>query len=97
MQAIITKYLSPTNHRGPRVKATATSGTVTVPWDHALGIGENHDAAARALVKKLGWDNPSYGILVKGGLPDSTGNAYVFVRPRVEAERHAIEQEEDQP
>jgi hypothetical protein len=38
MQAIITKYLSATNHRGARVKASAQAGSLTVGWDDGLDV-----------------------------------------------------------
>jgi hypothetical protein len=72
-QAIVTHRLAPTNHRGTRVKATCEAGTVTIAWDHALNLQENHRAAARALLFKLKWrDSRHYG----GGLPYG---GYVFV------------------
>jgi hypothetical protein len=72
-QAIITRYMGPTNHRSSRVKATASAGSVTVCWDHALGVDENHAAAAKALADKYGWG----GVWVAGGLPNEAGNVYV--------------------
>lgn len=60
-QAIETKFLGPTDHRGPRVKATAAAGSVTVEWDHALGPVDNHAAAARKLATDLGWIRPTAG------------------------------------
>lgn len=80
MQAISTKYLGPTNHRGGRVKAKCQAGSVTVEWDHARGIEENHDAACRALLIKLGWTlaNGYKGTWSGGGTPDGTGNTYVY-------------------
>ncbi len=80
MQAIVTKFLGPTNNRGARVKATCQAGSVTVSWDDALDSDDNHDAAARQLAGKLGWMSDMYGNLVGGGLPDGTGNCYVFVK-----------------
>jgi hypothetical protein len=76
MQAIETKYIGPTDHRGARVKASAEAGSVTVPWDHALSSEANHDAAARALILKYGW----HGTWVRGGRADSKGNVYVCVK-----------------
>jgi hypothetical protein len=58
-QAITTKYLCPTNHRGARVKATAQAGSVTVSWDYALNADGNHTAAAQALAEKMGWNRTS--------------------------------------
>lgn len=76
MQAILTKFLGPTNHRGPRVKASCEAGSIIVSWDDALDSDGNHDAACRALALKLSW----FGTWLGGGLPDTTGNAYVCAR-----------------
>lgn len=54
-QAIVTKYLGPTNVKGSRVKATAQAGSVTLSWDDAANSAENHAAAAQALVRRFGW------------------------------------------
>ena len=62
-QAIETKYHGPTNYRGSRVSATAEAGRIYVPWDYALGIEENHRAAAMAFRDKMKWG----GIWVGGG------------------------------
>ena len=70
MQAITTKYLGPTDYRGARIKATCQAGSVTVPFPYE---DSDHDAAARALIAKLGWG----GQWVSGGLPDGRGDAYV--------------------
>lgn len=78
MQAIITKFLPATDTRPSRVKATAQVGTLTLAWDHALDVTENHDAVAKALADTYGWLD--FGAkLVGGGLPDGTGNAYVLI------------------
>ena len=66
MKIIKTKYLSPTNHHGARVKATiAGSLSVTIPWDYSLNETPNHTAAVKALKDKYGlqWDtcNMGYG------------------------------------
>ena len=54
-QAITTKYISPSNTRGSRVKAQAEVGSVTLSWDNALSIDENHSRAAHALANKYKW------------------------------------------
>lgn len=54
-QAIVTKYLGPTNTRGARVKATADAGSVIIGWDHALNSDQNHTRAARKLAEHFGW------------------------------------------
>jgi hypothetical protein len=71
-QAIETKYLGPTNSRGPRIKATAQAGSRTADYLHNLNIEENHSHAARQLAEKLGWKGNWYG----GGTPKGD---YVFV------------------
>jgi hypothetical protein len=77
MQAIITKFLGPTDSRGSRVKAKCQAGSLTMSWDHALDVNENHRAAAIALIRKLGWNQDCYSTWHEGALPDNTGNVYV--------------------
>lgn len=72
-QAIVTKYIGPTNHRGARIKATASAGSITVPYAYELEIQAAHEAAARALADKFGW----VGNMVGGGTLDG----YCFVFP----------------
>lgn len=57
MQAIITKYLNPTNTRGSRYKASCEAMSVTVSADDALSLECNHVAACEALCKKMDADN----------------------------------------
>lgn len=73
MQALTTKFIPATDHHGSRIKVRAQVGTITVPWDHAKDVPENHDAAALTFLKKWGWP----GHWVRGSLPDDTGYAYV--------------------
>ena len=71
-QAIVTKYLGPTNTKGGRVKAQAEAGSITLHWDPALNPNANHWLAMKALAEKLGWHGEWQG----GFLPDGS---YVFV------------------
>ena len=82
LQAIETKYLSPTNHRGSRIIAKAAAGKVIVDWDYSLSDKENHDQAALELAKKFGWDDYESNF-VMGGKPDCTGNVYVMINDRM--------------
>lgn len=82
MQAIVTKYLGPTNYRGSRIRASAQAGSVTIGYDDALDTEDNHRAAAKALMVKYGWDEHSR-IIGSGGLPDGRGNCYVLARKAV--------------
>lgn len=81
MQAIVTKFLGPTNFRGACVKAECEAGKLTVLWDDGLNSEENHDKAALALSAKLGWDKRPYGAMYRGSPPNSKGYTYVFAAP----------------
>lgn len=73
MKAIFTRYLGPTNSRGPRVKAyDGDNNQVTLHWDNAIEVSDNHQAAAKALCKKMKWA----GRLIMGGHKDV--NVHVF-------------------
>lgn len=56
-QAIQTKFLGPTNHKGSRVKATCDAGSAVVSWDYNLDTEGNHRAAAWTLCAKLAWED----------------------------------------
>lgn len=71
-QAIVTKYLGPTNARGSRVKASAEAGSLTLSWNDSLNSDQNHARAAQALAKRFGWHGNWYG----GAIP---GIAYAWV------------------
>lgn len=81
MQAIQTKFLGPTNHKPARIKATCDAGTVTVSWDYGLSHVCNHEAAAKALGRKLEAGTIGGDVLtcrtVCGCLPDGS-YAHVF-------------------
>lgn len=72
-QAIVVKFIGPTNTRGSRYKATCQAGSVTVRADDRLSIEGNAEAACLALVFKFGWTRRRW---VGGGLPDGR---YVFL------------------
>lgn len=60
MQAIITKYLSPTNFKGARIKASCERGSATVPFPHELSGDACHIFAANYLVGKFAAEDKSY-------------------------------------
>lgn len=63
MQAIVTKYLCPTNVRGSRYKATCQAGSITVSADDGLNPEQNHKAVCDALCAKMDDANDlRYGI-----------------------------------
>ena len=70
-QAIMTKYLGPTLRRPSRIVAQADAGRVVVSCRFDLSNEDNHKAAARTLMFKLGWN----GKFITGGI----GNNYVHV------------------
>jgi len=77
MKAIETKYLSATDTRGERIKATAGKLTATVPYDYALSDqSEIAFEAVKELVRKhkLEWDISK---MVYGG----TNKGYTFCFP----------------
>lgn len=81
LQAITTKYLSPTNSRGARIKATNSAESVMIPWDHALDAVENHYAAAVALARYWQWNDETGAIRPHafGCLPDGNGYVMAFI------------------
>jgi hypothetical protein len=77
-QAIETRFSAPTNHRGSRITVRCLARSMTVNWDHALGVEANHRAAAMTLVERLGWIGTGWGgTWHQGG--DTSGDGYVFV------------------
>jgi len=60
MQAIITRYLGPTTHRGPRIKATCERGSITVADDPALSGEAAHRVAVDALCATFDAEDVAY-------------------------------------
>ena len=89
MQAIETKYYGPTNTKGSKIVAKCARGKLTVSYDHALNIDENHKAACGALcakfvaedVKKYGTNEAKtqWGKRLLGGQLVGGSWAWVFV------------------
>ena len=78
MQAIVTKYLSPTNYRGTRIKASCAAKTIILDWCHSIDVEENHRNAAICLQDQLGWVGPRYGSL-HGGTMKNGDYCWVMV------------------
>jgi aconitase A len=57
MEAIITTHISPKGLRASRIKAATYDrrDSITLEYDVSKNSIGNHQAAARALVEKLGW------------------------------------------
>lgn len=92
MQAIITKYLGPTNYKGSRIKASCERGSIVVSYDDSLNQEQAHIAAVKALIRKFNKediarhgagavkDGRSWNSqFVSGGMPDG-GYCHVFMQ-----------------
>lgn len=78
-QAIITKFLGPTNTRPSRIKATGWRGSVTVPYSHEISPVDNYRAAAEALCNKFSREDRSvWRIIACAELPNEARD-FVFV------------------
>jgi len=83
MQAIVTKYLGPTNFKGSRIKATCDAGSVTIGYPHHASQYDAHRIAAGALADKLGWtEENGHGPMIGGGAPGGRGEVFVFAPKR---------------
>lgn len=78
MQAIVTKFLGPTDFRPSRIKASCAALSRIYPWEDGLDPWENHKWAAERLAKELGWMYKD-DILIGGTLPKSSKYFAVFV------------------
>jgi hypothetical protein len=76
-QAIVTKYIGPTNCRDSRVKAVGGGRSLTLPWDSRLDAEGNAEWAARRLATSLGW--LKLNDMQGGSLPQTVGYAYCWV------------------
>lgn len=72
MQAILTKYLGPTDHRGSRIAAWCDGGRLTIPFPYGKNDEDAFRMAAEALRDKLFGPD---GHLIAGATPEG----YVFV------------------
>jgi hypothetical protein len=79
-QAIVTKYLCPTNTRGSRIAATCAAGRIVVQYDY--GNEDQHAKAAEALARKLEW----FGEWFQGGMK-GTGSCFVMREFKSSAQR----------
>lgn len=61
MQAIITKYIPPTNIEGGRIKAKCGRGAITVYYGFGTDENEHRDAAKALVEKFLHEDEVKYG------------------------------------
>ena len=53
MQAIVTKYLCPTNAKGSRIQAKCEAMTIRVSYDDGLDLERNHEAVCVELCRLM--------------------------------------------
>lgn len=82
MQAIVTKYLGPTNTLPSRIRVAAQRGRKFVNYDCGLSAQENHRAAAIETVERYGWG----GTWVCSGLPDGASVRSCVAREDITAD-----------
>jgi len=74
MQSIETKCLEETDRKGKRVRASNPfNKSVTISYDYGLEDDANHQVAARAFMRKMGWHGKMHGGSTRNGM------AWVFV------------------
>jgi len=74
MRVISVKYVSPTNTRPTRFKASDNNGnTATISFRYELNMDGRYQAAADALREKMGWKSP---IIASG---EQFAGYYVFI------------------
>lgn len=74
MQAIVTRFLGPTNTKGSRISASFGDSRAFVPYDHSMSAYKNYEQAALEMLKKQCLDD-KYSLI--GG--NIKGNTYAFV------------------
>jgi hypothetical protein len=80
MDAIVTKFHGPTNHRNSRVSAKWHGHRVSVEWNHDLDTTENHAAAVRELCKVADLPHRLESMtLAPAGLPNGQGYAWANI------------------
>ena len=85
-QAIVTRYLCPTNTKPSRIKATCDRASITITFPQGESIVDAHAAAVRALLAKFAAEDgttrswPSFERWACGGMPQASKDAYAWVQ-----------------
>ena len=85
-QAIVTRYLCPTNTKPSRIRASCDRDSITIPMPLEHSGADAHAVAVRELLAKFqredGSDRswPSFERWVCGGVPQASKDAYVWVQ-----------------
>jgi hypothetical protein len=72
-EAVITKYLAPTNTRGSRISVKGYGKRMIISWNYSLNAGDNHYQAALTLLK--GYNNDNFRLVCE----ESTPKGYAFI------------------
>lgn len=85
MQAIVTKYASPSNTQPARIIAKCWIGRIVHHWNYQLDVTGNHAAAAAKLIIKLNNDRKKadhadhiWVPIASGNMPDNSGTAFII-------------------
>ena len=85
-QAIVTRYLCPTNTKPSRIKATCDRASLTITFPQGDSLVDAHAVAVRALLSKFAAEDgsarswPAFDRWVCGGMPQTSKDAYVWVQ-----------------
>lgn len=80
-KALVTKFVGPTNTKGPRIKVNGWMNSATYAWDHALSVEENHAVAVGHYVYELNKERSGeyqWAIIGGGATPDESGYAFII-------------------
>lgn len=80
-QALITKFVGPTNTKGARIQVKGWINAAYYAWDHALSVEENHAVAVGHYVYELNKERAGdyqWSIISGGSMPDSSGYAFII-------------------
>ena len=85
-QAIVTRYVGPTNTKPSRIRASCDRASITISMPYEHSGADSHAVAVRALLAKFAEEDgaesswPSFDRWVCGGMPQSSKDAYVWVQ-----------------
>lgn len=85
-QAIVTRYICPTNTKPSRIRATCDRARITISMPMEASGADAHAVAVRALLDKFqredgaGRSWPAFDRWVCGGMPQTSKDAYVWVQ-----------------
>ncbi len=83
-QAIVTKFIAPTNSRGARIKVSSWQGNKFYSYDYAAN--DAHKAAFELWLKEKNEQMAKdyevenwFSLAAEGSNPDGTGNTYIII------------------